>query len=230
MPESKYLYLYLNLITIVPVFLLSFDKKVAYYKRWRYLLPALFITGTPFIIWDILFTKAGIWGFNERYLSGMNIINLPVEEWLFFLTVPFSSVFIYDCIKYYFPNWKTSDTGSILSVFLGIFLVVFAVLNLGKHYTYITFISLGLILILLVIRRVDYLGRFLFSYLIILIPFVLVNGILTGTGITEPVVWYNDSFNLGIRMGTIPVEDIFYGMLLILGNVTFYEYFQTRKR
>lgn len=230
MLETKYLYLYLNLITIIPVLLLSFDKKVAYYRRWKFLIPAMCIIATIFIIWDVIFTRIGIWGFNEDYLSGREVINLPVEEWLFFLTVPFSSVFIYDCIKYYFPNWKTSDTGNMVSVFLGIFLVVFALLNLGKHYTYITFFSLGLILILLVIRKVSYLGRFLFSYLIILVPFFVVNGILTGTGISEPVVWYNDNYNLDLRIGTVPVEDIFYGMLLILGNVSFYEHFQSLKR
>ena len=60
---------------------------------------------------------------------------------------------------------------------------------------------------------------FLLAYLIILIPFLLVNGLLTAI----PVVLYNDSENLGIRLYTIPIEDIFYGMLLIMMNVIGYE-------
>jgi lycopene cyclase domain-containing protein len=118
----------------------------------------------------------------------------------------------------------------MIAVFLGIILTIFALLNLGKHYTYITFISLAFVLFLLSISKADYLGRFFVAYLIILFPFLLVNGILTGSLTAEPVVWYNDNFNLDLRILTIPVEDVFYGMLLILGNVAIYEYLQGRSR
>lgn len=190
----------------------------------------MIIVAGVFIIWDIIFTSAGIWGFNEQYLVGFTIVNLPIEEWLFFITIPYASVFIYDCLKYYFPNLKLSDPAYIIAVFLGIILVIFAVLNLGKHYTYITFITLAFILFILVIVKSDYLGRFFLTYLIVLIPFLIVNGILTGSWISEPVVWYNDNFNLDLRILTIPIEDAFYGMLLIIGNVALYEYLQKKSK
>jgi hypothetical protein len=42
-------------------------------------------------------------------------------------------------------------------------------------------------------------------------------------------VWYSNDDNLGIRIFTIPLEDVFYGMLLILTNITFYEFFRHGK-
>ena len=52
---------------------------------------------------------------------------------------------------------------------------------------------------------------------------MVVNGILTGTGINEEVVWYNAEHFMGFRLLTVPVEDFFYGFLLILLNVIVFE-------
>ena len=64
-------------------------------------------------------------------------------------------------------------------------------------------------------------GYFLISYLLTLIPFFIVNGILTDGDFdfvseTNPIVWYNDTENLSIRIITIPIEDFFYWLLLFL--------------
>lgn len=73
-------------------------------------------------------------------------------------------------------------------------------------------------------------GRFYFMYLVILLPFFLVNGALTGMFSPEPVVWYDHTQNLGIQIGTIPIEDSVYGLLLLLMNVTIYEALQSRSK
>jgi lycopene cyclase domain-containing protein len=67
------------------------------------------------------------------------------------------------------------------------------------------------------------------SYTAILPFFILSNGILTGSFFIEPIVWYNDVENLGTRLFNIPVEDIFYGMLLIFMNIELYLYFKHKK-
>jgi lycopene cyclase domain-containing protein len=70
--------------------------------------------------------------------------------------------------------------------------------------------------------------KFFTIYPVLLIPFFVVNGILTGSVIEQPVVWYNNQENLGIRLFTIPVEDIFYGLELMVLTILFYENFKYR--
>ena len=104
-----------------------------------------------------------------------------------------------------------------------VLLVVVGVLNVDRWYTATTFLALAIALGILNGSGARFIGRFLVTYAAILIPFFLINGILTGSFIQDEVVWYNDAENLGIRLGTIPVEDVFYGMLLILLNVVLFE-------
>jgi lycopene cyclase domain-containing protein len=65
---------------------------------------------------------------------------------------------------------------------------------------------------------------FLISYAVCLIPFLIVNGFLTAI----PVVLYNNAENLGFKIYTIPFEDTFYGMLLVLMNIVIYEKLKSR--
>ncbi len=117
----------------------------------------------------------------------------------------------------------------ITDVLAGI-LFFLGVVFFNQWYTSITFILTSIFLNLhRWVWKTNYLGKFYVAFLFILIPFFIVNGILTGTGIEDQVVWYNNLENLGIRMGTIPVEDTFYGMLLILMNASLFEYLQKKK-
>jgi lycopene cyclase domain-containing protein len=68
-------------------------------------------------------------------------------------------------------------------------------------------------------------GRFYVAYFVHLIPFLLVNGVLTAL----PVVWYNNNYNLGVRLTTIPIEDTMYSMLMLLLTISVYELLRRRK-
>jgi lycopene cyclase domain-containing protein len=220
----------IDLATILVPFLFSFYKPADFSKKWKYLFPAILIPGIIFITWDEVFTQLGVWGFSQQYLSGIYIGNLPLEEILFFICIPYACVFTYEALNYLIKKDLLQSSAKIISVILIISCLVLGFLNITKWYSSVTFLGLASYIALLqFVWRATYLGRFYFSFLFILIPFFIVNGILTGSWIDDPVVWYNNDENLGVRMGTIPVEDVFYGMLLLLMNVSVFEWLQRKQ-
>ena len=223
---QKLTYLLINVFTLLGPLLLSFDKRVAFVKRWKYAFPAIAITGILFLIWDYLFTIHKVWSFNPEYITGIEIFAMPVEELLFFLTVPFACIFIYECLKFYIKKDYFSST----TVYVQWILLCISIIILGFYYqhlyTAITFLTLAIVLIVnIFFIKPTYFGRFLLAYLVVLIPFVIVNGLLTSI----PVVMYNDEENLGIRIGTIPLDDFFYNFSLLLININLFEYFRNKK-
>jgi lycopene cyclase domain-containing protein len=223
----KYAYLLINFLTIIFPVLLSFDKRVAFYKSWKYIWPGMALTGLVFLFWDVLFTVKGVWSFNPHYIIGLKLFDLPLEEILFFLTVPFSCIFIYACLNYY-VKWSLPQTISkTISLLIIILSVAMLTAYYNRLYTAVNFGFLMLVLILLqYVFKAAWLNRFYMAYIVSLLPFYIVNGILTSV----PIVMYNNAENIGKRVGTIPIEDHFYSMALLLMNVGFFEYFKSKKQ
>tara|TARA_Y200000002_G_scaffold381295_1_gene394947 strand:+ start:13912 stop:14475 length:564 start_codon:yes stop_codon:yes gene_type:complete len=166
-----------------------------------------------FIPWDIWFTENGIWGFNEYYISGIYLLNLPLEECLFFICIPFCCIFTYHVV-WTLSNDKSFDPMKNISFILSIILFGCGIFWMDKLYTFYTFI--GLSIMLLIAPFTVNMKIFFKAFVILLVPFFIVNGLLTGSFIENQVVWYNDNHNLGIRLFTIPVEDIFYNCFMLL--------------
>ena len=210
---------------------MSWDKRVNYYQKWKYFFKALPIMMSAMIVWDIIFTHNGIWGFNEKYILGWHLAGLPIEEWMFFIVVPFSCTFIYEVVVYYDSNNKFEKYGKIINVLVLILVII--LLFLGFHQMY-TKVAMGLLIVLLLLHqfvfKAKYLGRFYVAFMFILIPFFIMNGILTGSFIQDEVVWYKGTEIFGIRLFTIPLEDVFYSMLMMLLFLTLYEKFKVLSR
>jgi lycopene cyclase domain-containing protein len=227
---EKYYYLFIDLACILVPVAFSFTTTINFARKWKYLWPAMTITSALFVAWDLWFTHIGVWGFNPRYVLGAYIGNLPLEEILFFLCIPYACVFTYEAVNYYQKTEPLPDNGRRVTWVLIAGLLLVGIRNYDRLYTCVTCVAAALFLAFLqLIIKPQYMARFYFAYIFILIPFFIVNGFLTGTGLPEPVVWYNNQENLGIRMMSIPIEDSFYGMLLILMNVSIFEYLQGRK-
>lgn len=228
MMQDRYTYLLVDLCCIVVPFISSFHPWVKFHLQWRSFFIPCILTALFFIGWDMVFTHMGAWRFNPRYLLGYYVFNLPVEELAFFVCIPYACVFTFHLCQVFIKRSFPERPARVFTMFMIGGLLLLALLNPSRYYTSITFVLLSLLLSFLLIRKVRFLTLFYISFAYIILPFLISNGILTGSFIDEPVVIYNNSFNLGLRIFTIPVEDVFYGMLLLLMNVCGYVFLQNR--
>lgn len=221
---TKYTYLLVDFFTIIVPFIFSFHPKLKFYKTWRAFWPAVIFTGVFFLLFDALYTSMGVWGFNSQYLVGARIGNLPIEEVLFFICIPYACVYTYHCldlfiIRKFSVKIETAITTTFIVAFLGLSLAFY-----HQIYTMFAFLVCAILLIIAkYVMKVTWLTKFYIIYGVLLFPFLIVNGILTGTGLENPVVWYNKNEIFGFRILTIPFEDIFYGMAMILMNMLIYK-------
>lgn len=219
---ERYTYLLINLFTIIIPLARSFETRIYFYSKWKFCFIAIAVTGLAFLLWDYYKTLYGVWGFNDKYCVGLKIGGLPVEEILFFFTVPYACIFIYEAIGYFidkrledsllirYITWVGGATMFIMSFFVTNKAYTFTVLLIGGVVTpACTFLLKG-----------NSLNKFFISFVISLVPMLVVNGLLTAL----PVVIYNNNQNLNLRIGTIPVEDFIYAEVLLILNVAIYQW------
>jgi lycopene cyclase domain-containing protein len=230
MIPDRFLYLAVDLGSFIVPFLFSFERKwIHFIGRWKAIMAGLCTMAAFFLIWDIYFTKIGVWGFNDRYITGWKLQGLPVEEYLFFGMIGFCCLFVYESMNHLIKVQLSEAT--CRQFFIAIASINFLVAIWYYHRAY-TSVACGLngLFILFINWKMPWFSwqRFLLGYLISFIPFTLVNGILTGSFTPEPVVWYNDSENTGLRLGTIPIEDSQYMMLMMTMSIAVYEWMRRK--
>ncbi len=226
----RYTYLLIDFCTVIIPLLFSFHPKLNFFKRWWAFFPAAILAGLCFIIWDEWFTRLGVWGFNQQYLTGVMISTLPLEELLFFLCIPYACVFTFHCLGILVVWNINKKIENVVTWFFVAGLITTGLLFFERIYTCVTFLSLAALLLMARYWfKINWLGKFYIVYGILLLPFLIVNGILTGTGLEAPVVWYKHNEILGLRLMTIPFEDIFYGMELILLTLLIYQHLLNKK-
>ncbi len=224
---KSYTYLLINVFTVIVCFIFSFDKRIQFHKHFGSFLKASLLVAIPFILWDIWFANLGVWWFNTDYTLGIPFLGLPLEEWSFFICIPFSCVFTYYCFEKFFSlEWTIKFNTYVTSLIVGLCLIII-ILYYDKYYPSITsgFTILSIIY-LRFFAKADWIGKASLTYIFLLPGFFIVNGILTGTGLEAPIVNYNSDDIMNIRIMTIPIEDSLYGYTLFLLNVYVFKRFQ----
>lgn len=215
-------YVLINFLVIVFPLVLSFDRRVVFFRQWRAVFPAILLVAAFYLTEDILATANGTWAFAEQWSGTQTLLGLPAGEWLFFLTVPYACIFIYACIRSYIRE-RNFRFPKLLMWGMACAAAAGAIWFRQQSYTFIVLIVFSVTWMFMALFRPDLPGSRQFwtalgtSYLM----FLIVNGILTGV----PVVTYSPSAIWGFRIGPIPLEDFFYNFCLLSLNFLFFRIF-----
>ncbi len=220
-------YLLFNLVILSGPVFLSFLEPTYFLHRWKAAWWSVAIVALPYLAWDSWVTGSH-WFFNERYTLPFRVGGLPLGEILFFFGVPFACLFSWEtlfkptprpvCVEWL--RWSRR-VGMFSLVPLGI-----ALYAGGKQYTGLVCFALAGAVWFDGWIESDLLlmPRFYGFLLFVLCLTAVFNGYLTA----RPIVTYGRAFQLDVRVGTIPLEDFFYGISHVLWCGALFEWLKLR--
>jgi len=239
--QFKGLYLAVDLAVLALPLLLSFDKNVQFYKHWKHFFLTNLGVGGFFILWDALFSEMGVWAFNPDYLLGPELLGLPLEEWLFFFCIPYASVFTYFSLKHYVKRNPLIHADTTLNFAAILTCAGLIIAYFPRYYIALTSFYALVWLVWATRNSKSFMADLWLAYFVLLAPFIISNGVLTGLSfwefpllhhsaenILDQIVWYHPGHNTGWRIFTMPVDDLVYGFLLIAMHVAGMERLITR--
>lgn len=217
-------YLLFNIIVFT-----SSSAGIGLYKNGRYpktspAILSILSVGSLFVLWDQL-VSGKWWWFNSKYVLGFYIGNLPLEEVLFFLVVPWSCLVIWENLKRYFTKSTSKNIELIFIIFS--FMVAAYSLFQGWWYTLAASTALMAVFIISILTFKWFRKKAAWVFLLLTsVLTVVFNGYLTA----RPIVLYSPEVKSGVQLGTIPVEDVVYGLSLLSAVAIFYEFILKLRR
>jgi len=216
-------YLLIDILIVIFPLISNIKWKFKYHHYHKHLFPSIAIVGSSYVIWDIIVTHRGDWWFNSKYLIGVNILGLPIEEILFFVTVPYSCIFIYENLCHFTIEKEVIYSKFFYYLIMTLFFI-FGLIYVKQDYTILSLFSCGLFFLVSntfyskILKSRNYWLYIIISF----IPFIFFNYLLTSL----VVVFYNPDAILGIRITTIPLEDFFYNYSMLSFYLLVYVYFK----
>ncbi|NIO37554.1 lycopene cyclase domain-containing protein [Candidatus Bathyarchaeota archaeon] len=213
-------YLYLNLVIIAFPLVFSFNRRIRFYSKTRPFLIALALVGVFFVGWDVLATHRGHWSFNPSYVGQTKLLGLPLEEMLFFVTVPFSCLFVFESIIHFLGDTRLFSPNKWAFGGIGLLLIATSFGFFDKEYTFLAILSAGLTMLFVSLVNIRiFSSRAYWIYIVVtLFLFLIFNFILTSL----PVVEYSSSAISNIRVITIPIEDFLFNFSMLTAYLTVY--------
>ena len=226
----KYEYLAFNIIVISGPLFFGSLKRFYFWNYWKQAVLSVLISAIPFLLWDQLVTNRH-WFFAEEYTIGHRVLSLPIEEILFFVTVPFACLFTWEMVKRHpIPGFlKTFRLNNTISLYVIVSFIIISLFSIAKGMEY-TFLSALFFAVSILFDRIWCSSIFTsdnFPFFFILISFftLVFNGYLTW----RPIVTYDAVYQLDFRIFTIPIEDFFFGYALLIICTSIFEKLVTDK-
>lgn len=193
----------------------------------KYILPALIFTTAILVMINTRLAELQILVFNPVYLTGTSIFSYPLEEWLFLPVVSLLSFAAYIFAKKQLTNFEKPN------LFLVVSLILLLLFGLGTWFSKQKLYPFSILMLLTIYfgytifrnRFKHHLTSFYLGFSISVIPFF----VLKATLFKLPVIIPDANFMLGISLFNMPVEEFAYFFLLLLINVTIYEYLRERR-
>ncbi len=227
MEFQNYWYLLLLFIMAVVTLFLFVKKTIVFFTEIKYMIPAIIFSGAIFILLNLRLLETGIISFNSNYLAGKYLLNLPIEEWLFLLIISLFSFSVYILVNVNLANFDKPNLFLIISVILLLFFGFEAWISRQKLVPFFIFFLLTVYFGYTIFRNrfKMHLSKFYVSYGIAVIPFFLFKGFLYSL----PVILCENEHILGIRLFNVPIEEFGFFFLLMLINITIFEYLRDHR-
>ena len=68
------------------------------YRRPRRLVRALLPMLVVFVVWDLVGIARGHWSYADRFVTGVRLGSMPLEELLFFVVIPVCGLLTYEAV------------------------------------------------------------------------------------------------------------------------------------
>lgn len=213
-------YLYLNLAIIAFPLIFSFERRIKFYTKTKPLIIALLLVGLFFIAWDAFATSRGHWSFNPSYVHEIEFLGLPLEEILFFVTVPYSCLFVFDSVIHFLGDVELFHLRKWVPAVIGALVSLSSFAFFSNEYTFLAIFSVGVSILFVSLVNVRlFSSRAYWLYtLFTLLLFLIFNYILT----SYPVVVYSSSAITGFRVFTIPIEDFLFNFSMLTNYLAVY--------
>ncbi len=214
----KYEYLIFDLLIFISPFIAKYFFVKLNFPDLKRTIISTIITASIFTIWDNL-VVGYFWEFNPQYITGIYLLRLPLEEWVFFLVVPYACLFIWQNLENRFNDSSLPDYYQRTLIILLLLLSVWFFID-KKLYTSSDLFIFSIVIwldMLLQTNLIFTIKGLLFTIITLILTFVF-NYYLTA----RPVVLYAPEMKTNINFISIPVEDFIFGLSLMYLEVIIY--------